>query len=642
MRKLWRDAAPLRAGARILLRLFPEVDTTRTVVVVAAAVLMAAAQVGIGVVTGVLIARVVQGDPVEGSTLALVVTLPVLLLLVEVGRLVGVTVGQTLKRRVDGALRRRVLALSLGPPGLAHLEDPELLALHGAARNLSPFTFTPGDAAVQMSWGLAVRIQPLLALLVLAWFVPPLAVLALVVWAVAQLYLVAVTLRLVMGAASSMMSPEVVYLRDLVQTGSAAKEIRVFGLSPWFGGRFLDLTRERMLFSLAQREGQVRSYARGGVLLGLGAGGGLLWVGLAGASGHLSVQATAISVFALLNVFFVPNLLPDVPVVFGSFAVQALEQAERAERPGLALPSGPVRPAPVATEGIRFRDVTFRYPGGERPVFAGLDLEVRAGERLAVVGLNGAGKTTLVKLLCRLYDPEQGSVEVDGIDLREVDPAAWRERTGVLFQDFIRYQLPVHDNVELRPVGPSGRGPASTTDVAPTSVEQAAHVAGVLELVEGLPAAWETPLHGAARGGVDLSGGQWQRVALARGLHAVEQGASILVLDEPTANLDPKAELEFFESVLARPLAGDRPITTVLISHRFATVRHADRIVVLEEGHVVEDGTHDALDGPRGSLPRAVRRAGGDVQGARRWLSPTSTHRFPSPGRAIGSGRSAG
>ena len=594
MRKLWRDAAPLRNGARILLRLFPEVDATRTVVVAFTALLMAGAQVGIGVVTGVLIARVVDGGTVEGTTVVLVVALPVLLLLIEVGRLVGLTVGQTLKRRVDGALRRRVLALSLGPPGLAHLEDPELLALHGAARNLSPFTFTPGDAAVPMTWGLAVRLQPLLALLVLAWFVPLLAVLALVVWALAQLYLVVVTIRLVLGAASSMMAPEVVYLRDLVQTGPAAKETRVFGLAPWFGGRFLDLTRERMLFSLAQREGQVRSYLRGGLLLGLGAGGGLLWVGLAGASGRLGVQATAISVFAVLNVFFVPSLLPDVPVVFGSFAVQAIEQAEAAERPGLRPPAEPVRATPAVVDGIRFRDVTFRYPGGERPVFAGLDLEIRAGERLAVVGLNGAGKTTLVKLLCRLYDPDAGSVEVDGVDLRDVDPASWRERTGVLFQDFIRYQLPVHDNVELRRVVAAGADPGREP------VTRAAHVAGVLELVEELPATWETPLHGAARGGVDLSGGQWQRIALARGLHAVEQGASILVLDEPTANLDPRAELEFFESVLARPLAADRPVTTLLISHRFATVRHADRIVVLEAGHLIEEGTHGELMARRG------------------------------------------
>jgi len=206
-----------------------------------------------------------------------------------------------------------------------------------------------------------------------------------------------------------------------------------------------------------------------------------------------------------------------------------------------------------------------------------------------VVGLNGAGKTTLVKLLCRLYDPDDGAVEVDGIDLRAIDPTDWRRRTGVLFQDFIRYQLPVHDNVDLRrEVGSTGAGPTDTTRAA---VDRA----GMDDVLSALPGGWDTPLHAAARGGVDLSGGQWQRVALARGLHAVERGASVLVLDEPTANLDPRAELEFYEAVLQRPLSTTRPVTTILISHRFATVRHADRIVVIDEGRIVEDGTHDEL-----------------------------------------------
>ncbi len=594
MRKLWREIKPLRDGFRVLGRLLPTVDRTRTLVLVGAAVVMAAAQVGIGIATGVLISRVVAARPVEGSTLALVIALPALLLVVEMSRLIGTTVGQTLKRRVDGALRRRVLALSLDPPGVAHLEDPELLAIYGAARNLSPFTFTPGDAAVQLSAGLTVRIQPLLALGVLAWFEPALAAVALVVWALAQLLLISVTIRLVLGAANSMMSPEVLYLRDLVQGPAAAKEVRVFGLGRWFSDRFLTLTTERMAFSLAQRQGQVRSYLRAGAVLGFGLAGGLAWVGIDGTNGELSVAATAICVFALLNVFFTPNLIPDVPVVFGTFAVEAIERAEAAERPGLRASAIDPVPAPRVATGIRFRDLTFAYPGADRPVFDGLELDIPAGQRLAVVGLNGAGKTTLVKLLCRLYDPQAGAVEVDGVDLRTVDPTEWRQRTGVLFQDYIRYQLPAHDNVDLRP-----RAAPSTNGVErgepPSALRRAAESAGVAGLIDDLATGWETPLHPSARGGVGLSGGQWQRVALARGLHAIGQGASVLVLDEPTANLDPRAELDFFESVLARPLADDRLITTILISHRFATVRHADRIVVIDHGRVVEDGDHVAL-----------------------------------------------
>ena len=276
--------------------------------------------------------------------------------------------------------------------------------------------------------------------------------------------------------------------------------------------------------------------------------------------------------------------------MFGSFSVGAVEAAEAAARPGLApTPEDPV-PAPSVEHGLRVRDVTFRYPGTDRPVFEHLDLYVPAGQRLAVVGLNGAGKTTLVKLLCRLYDPDEGTIEADGIDLRQMEPADWRRRTGVLFQDFVRYQLPVHDNVDLRAElhRPAGAGPAATSRAAATR-------AGLDDTLTALPAGWDTPLHAAARGGVDLSGGQWQRVALARGLHAIERGASILVLDEPTANLDPRAELEFYEAVLSRPLAATRAVTTILISHRFATVRHADRIVVIDGGRIVEDGTHDEL-----------------------------------------------
>jgi ATP-binding cassette subfamily B protein len=588
--RVFDDIRPLRDGARVLARLLPEVDRGRTAAVVLAACVVACAQVSSGVVTGVLIGRVSDGVPVEGGTVVLVVLLPTLLLLGEGARLVGSTVGQTLKRRVDGSLRRRVLAVSLGPPGIAHLEDPELLSLQGAARNLSPFSFTPGDAAVELTSGMAVRLQPVLAALVLAWFEPTLAVLALVVWFVAHVMFVKATVRLVMGAALTMSSPEVVYLRDLVQGPEAAKEVRVFGLGGWLGGRFLDLTRQRMALSLAQRTGDLRSYLRAGSVLGLGLVAGLLWVGVAATRSQLDATAAAVCVFALLGVFSVPNLFPDVPVMFGTFSVGAVEAAERArrERPEVVAPLAGEAPAPAVVDGIRFRDVTFAYPSGGDPVIEHLDLFIPAGQRLAVVGLNGAGKTTMVKLLCRLYDPDAGRIEVDGVDLASVAADAWRRRVGVLFQDFVRWQLPLDDNVCLRPGGGMAASPTG-------SAEAAAARAGLAPLVDELPNGWATILSPSARGGVDLSGGQWQRVALARGLHAVETGASVLVLDEPTANLDPRAELEFYESVLRGPLGSGRPVTTILISHRFATVRHADRIVVVDGGRIVEDGTHDEL-----------------------------------------------
>jgi ABC-type multidrug transport system fused ATPase/permease subunit len=246
-------------------------------------------------------------------------------------------------------------------------------------------------------------------------------------------------------------------------------------------------------------------------------------------------------------------------------------------RPAGALKSGILPAQATPAHEIRLRDVTFAYPGSDaaagRPVLEHFDLTIPAGSSLAIVGQNGAGKTTIAKLLCRLYDPQSGSIEADGIDLREFDLASWRSRVTAVFQDFVRYELPLRDNV-----APAG---------APDEVVQAAlESAGAVNL-----AALDTVLARGYDGGTDLSGGQWQRIALARALAAVKLGAGVVLLDEPTAQLDVRGEAEIFD----RLLAATRHCTTILISHRFSTVRHADRICVLEHGRAVELGTHDEL-----------------------------------------------
>jgi ABC-type multidrug transport system fused ATPase/permease subunit len=236
------------------------------------------------------------------------------------------------------------------------------------------------------------------------------------------------------------------------------------------------------------------------------------------------------------------------------------------------LRSGKRRADATPAREIRLRDVTFAYPGGAQ-VLEHFDLTIPAGSSLAIVGQNGAGKTTIAKLLCRLYDPQSGAIEIDGVDLREFDLASWRSRVAAVFQDFIRLELPLRDNV-----APAG---------APDDVVRAAlESAGAMKL-----ATLDTVLARGYDGGTDLSGGQWQRIALARALAAVRMGAGAVLLDEPTAQLDVRGEAEIFD----RLLTATRHCTTILISHRFSTVRHADRICVLEHGRVIELGTHDEL-----------------------------------------------
>lgn len=223
---------------------------------------------------------------------------------------------------------------------------------------------------------------------------------------------------------------------------------------------------------------------------------------------------------------------------------------------------------------LRFNDVVFAYPAApSRPILRGLDLVIPAGTSLAIVGQNGAGKTTLAKLLCRLYDPTSGSIEVDGIDIREFDLTSWRAQITAVFQDFVRFELTLRENVAPR---------GAPDEQVRAALGQAA--------AEGL-ASLDTVLAKGYSGGTDLSGGQWQRVALARALAAVRLGAGLVLLDEPTAQLDVRGEAEIFERILA----ATRDCTTILISHRFSTVRQADQIAVVEGGTVVELGNHDEL-----------------------------------------------
>jgi ATP-binding cassette subfamily B protein len=238
------------------------------------------------------------------------------------------------------------------------------------------------------------------------------------------------------------------------------------------------------------------------------------------------------------------------------------------------------RPTPEPrSQGVEFRNVWFRYPGQEEWTLQGVNLHIRPREKVALVGPNGAGKTTLIKLLTRLYDPTEGSITLEGVDLRELDPAELRRKIGVIFQDFVHYHLAVAENI--------GFGQIEAADDRPRIV-RASEKSGAHPVIAALPQGYDTMLGRWFERGRELSGGEWQKVALAR---AFMRDCELLVLDEPTAALDAENEMRVFQQF--RALSEDK--MAVLISHRFSTVRMADRIYVLEQGVISEVGTHTEL-----------------------------------------------
>jgi ATP-binding cassette, subfamily B, bacterial len=352
----------------------------------------------------------------------------------------------------------------------------------------------------------------------------------------------------------------------------ASKELRLFGLVEWTIDRFVN--RRTRLHVLQYEATRLRQRPLlWSVLLVLAANIVVFWsLAVAVSDGRLNLGEL---------VMFAQSAVGTSMIAFGGLnwaldgaaaPVAAVLRLEPAMEPIGALAAGTRPAAGLPSREIRFRDLTFSYPGGT-PVLEGFDLTIPAGSSLAIVGQNGAGKTTLAKLLCRLYDPQAGAIEIDGVDLREIDLTAWRSRLTAVFQDFIRFELPLRDNV------------------APTGAPDALVLAALESAGAANLASLDTILARGYEGGTELSGGQWQRIALARALCAIQLGAGVVLLDEPTAHLDVRGEAEIFDRILA----ASRHCTTILISHRFSTVRHADRICVLEHGKVIELGTHDEL-----------------------------------------------
>jgi ATP-binding cassette subfamily B protein len=363
------------------------------------------------------------------------------------------------------------------------------------------------------------------------------------------------------------------YAYRLAVDPPAAKELRLFGLAGWTIDRFI--ARRTLLHKLQYEATRLRERSVLASLAIVSAANIVVFWSLANAvsAGRLDLGSIVIYAQAAIGASMVAFGGLNWALDGSAAPVAAVLRVEPEMGRAGHLASGSRSADGLPAKELRFRHLTFAYPTTDEPVLRDFDLTIPAGTSLAIVGQNGAGKTTLAKLLCRLYDPQSGAVEVDGIDLRDLDLESWRSRVTAVFQDFIRFELSLRQNVA--PQGaPDDRVLAALTE------------AGAVDL-----AALDTVLAKGYEGGTDLSGGQWQRVALARALCAVQVGAGVVVLDEPTAQLDVRGEAEIFDRILT----ATRQCTTILISHRFSTVRHADRICVLEGGRVVELGTHDEL-----------------------------------------------
>lgn len=538
-----------------------------------ALLLRGALPAGFAIAMGVLVSAVQRGQPLAGP-LALVGAIFILL---QVLSPIHQALSNNLGDRTAAWLYDRLTGACVRPPGMGHLEDPKLTSDLTVARDFDlgmtgpPLTISMDFIAsgmVEMVGGIACAV----ILAGYAWWAPIVLAGA---WAATHWLLRESAVwrdRNTEEVRSAQRDADYAY--RLAVDPPASKEIRLFGLAGWTMERFI--TRRTRLHELQYAATRLRERPLvWSLLLVVGANIAVFWaLASSAANGRITLGAAVVYMQSAVGVSM---------IAFGGFSwaldgaaapVAAVLRLDAAMRPAGALPSG-TRPVDAKhSHEIRLRDVTFAYPtGGAAPVLAHLDLTIPAGSSLAIVGQNGAGKTTLAKLLCRLYDPQSGRIEIDGTDLREFDLASWRARIAAVFQDFIRLELPLRDNV-----APAG---------APDDIVQAAlESAGAANL-----ASLDTVLARGYDGGTDLSGGQWQRVALARALSAVKMGAGVVLLDEPTAQLDVRGEAEIFD----RLLAATRQCTTILISHRFSTVRHADRICVLEHGRVIELGTHDEL-----------------------------------------------
>src|SRR5215469_3703339 len=525
---------------------------------------------GFSIATGVLVAAI-QHRYSLAVPLAIV---GVLFVLLQILGPLHTALSANLGDRTAAWLYDELTDACTAAPGIGHLEDPDLAADLQLARDFDRgLTAPPLSTSMDfIAGGLVDMVAGLAQACVLfgfAWWAP---------FVLAGAWLSTHWLLRESGVWKDRNTDEVRlaardadYTYRLAVDPPAAKELRIFGLPDWVLERFISTRRRLHLLQYEATRMRERS-----VLASLGlvlaANVLVLWMlGAAALDHRLALGALVTYSSAAIGASMIAFGGLNWALDGAAAPVAAVARLKAAMVRAGTITSG-TRPADgMPASHIKLRGVTFAYPAApERPVLAGLDLEIPAGSSLAIVGQNGAGKTTLAKLLCRLYDPQSGAIEVDGVDLQDLDLESWRRRVAAVFQDFVRFELTLRENVVPRET--EGAAPGEAVDGALDATVTAA----LTEAGAGGLAGLDTVLAKGYAGGTDLSGGQWQRVALARALSAVRLGAGLVLLDEPTAQLDVRGEAEIFERVLA----ATRSCTTILISHRFSTVRHVDRIAV--------------------------------------------------------------